>query len=98
DPGRDGLAVADRDAAADEGVDVLGLPGRSGLAGADGPDRLVGHHRPGRLVRRELAKRALELALHDLEGPVRLALGEGLAHAGDGDEAMVEGGPGLPAH
>ena len=52
DPGGRRLAERLDEPAADERVDRLGLLGRGGEARADRPDRLIGQHGAGHLLRR----------------------------------------------
>src|SRR5438876_5752905 len=96
--GRRRLSVGAGDALADDGVDLLGLGGSGGAAGADGPHRLVGDEDAAGLVEGEGTQRALELPLHDLQGPVGLALGQRLADADDGRQALIDSRPHLSRH
>ena len=70
--------------ALDERVRLLGDLGRRGLAGADRPDRLVGDDEV------VLGLEHRDLATQDVLGLPRLALGLGLAHAGDHGQARIE--------
>ena len=64
-------------------MDLLGLFRGGHLAGADGPDRLVGDHDRRHLLGRQPGQRAVELAPDDLRGLARLALGQQFADADD---------------
>src|SRR5271157_3065457 len=57
-PGGGRLAERLDEPAADEGMDRLCLVARGRQARADGPDRLIGQHGAGHLLRREPRKRA----------------------------------------
>ncbi len=80
-------------AAADEGVHLLGLPGGGGEAGADGPDRLIGQDQLLAGEGAQVGQALLQLLPHPGQGLLRLALLEGLADTADGAEA---GAPGRP--
>ena len=58
---RDLGAVELGDPATDRRADLLGVLGRSDLAGTDRPYRLIGDHELGDLLRREAGERTLEL-------------------------------------
>ncbi|EPY42088.1 triosephosphate isomerase (TIM) [Angomonas deanei] len=77
--------------ATDDGVHLLRLLGGGDLAGADGPDGLVGEHNlaPGLLG--ELGGDRLDLSEDHLRGLARLALLQGLANAGDHVETLLVG-------
>src|SRR5690606_37417807 len=76
------------EAGADHGVDLLRLLGAGDLAGADGPDGLVGDDALARLVGEE-SEEGVELPADDLERLAALSLVEGLTDADDGDEALA---------
>ena len=78
---------------ADHGVDLLGLLGGGDLAGADGPDGLVGDDDAAPVG--DLGLEGGELAGDVLEGLSRLALLQGLAAAPDDAEPGVGGVLGL---
>jgi hypothetical protein len=77
----------------DGGVDVLGLGGGGDLAGADGPDGLVGDDDLGPVG--ELGLERGELLADDVDGGAGLALLEALAAAPDDADAVVGGVLGL---
>ena len=64
----------------------------SGLAGADGPDRLIGDYRVLECVNAVLIDYGLDLGVNDLIGLACLELLEGLADAENGPEACCLGG------
>ena len=71
-------------------VRLLRHLGRGGLPGADRPDRLVGDHEV--VVGLEHA----DLAAEDVVGLARLALGQGLADAGDHVQPALQRGAAAP--
>jgi hypothetical protein len=83
---------------ADGLVDLLGLLDGGDLAGADGPDGLVGNNNALPVGRGELRGEGGELALNDGNGLAGLALGERLATAPDDAHAAVNGELGLGSH
>ncbi len=88
------LAVQLADDLADDGADLVGLLGGSGLAGADGPDGLIGDDDVLQLVSGHAGQRDLDLHTDQLLGDALLALVEALAHADDGLQAAVQSGRG----
>jgi len=76
-------------------VDLLGLGAGGRLAGADGPDGLVGENGRLHLIGRQTGEAAADLGLNDLLGDVSLAFGEGFTHADDGDQVVRVGVGGL---
>ena len=83
---RDASAAAlRRSHAADRGVDLLGFGRPGDLAGADGPDGLVGDGDVP-VTLRDVVEKGADLTLDDLERVAALALGQRLADAHDGDE------------
>ena len=80
---------------ADGAADLLGVIGRGGLAGADGPDGLVGDDVLGGV--RDLQALGVGLDLVHDKVNVRAGLADlkGLAAAGDGDDAVGHEGLGL---
>jgi len=81
---------------AQDGVHGLGLLGRGGFAGADGPDGLVGHDDLADAVAIQMDHGG-ELTLDDFFGATGVSLGEGFAHAHDGGDACGERALGLVA-
>lgn len=79
---------------ADSSVDLLGLLGGGDLAGADGPDGLVGDDDLGP-VRADLGLEGGELLGDDVDGLAGLTLLERLATAPDDADAVVGGVLGL---
>jgi hypothetical protein len=90
---RSGLADLLGEVFADGGVHLLGLLGAGDLAGANGPDGLVGNDDLAPVL--DLLGDGAELVGDDLDGLVGLSLLEGLANAENNAEAVVEGGLGL---
>lgn len=78
---------------ADGLVDLLGLLGCGDLAGADGPDGLVGNNDLAPVG--DLGAQSLELAADDLDGLASLALLQALAAAPDDAQAVLGGVLGL---
>lgn len=78
---------------ADGLVDLLGLLGGGDLAGANGPDGLVGNDNLGPVG--DLGLEGSELLADDLDGLAGLALLEGLAAAPDDADAVLGGVLGL---
>jgi len=72
-------------------MDFLGLFGRGDLAGADGPDRLVGDHDLAHLLGRKPGQRAVELAADHFGGLARLALLQQLPDADDRRQPGCQG-------
>ena len=68
---------------------------RRGLAGTDGPDRLVGDDRLGQRRDADARDHGLELARHDLRRDVGFALRQRLADADDRRQARRQRGGGL---
>ena len=95
DAGLVGNLVADRrlEPLADGLVNLLGLLSGGNLAGANGPDGLVGNDNLGPVA--DLGLEGLELLADDLDGLARLALLEGLTAAPDDADAVVGGVLGL---
>ena len=81
------LAVQLADDLADSGADLLGLISGSSLAGADGPDGLVGDDNILQLVSGHAIQRDLDLHTDQLLGHALLTLVEALADADDGLQA-----------
>ena len=73
-------------------MDVFGLVGGGGFAGADGPDGFVGDDDLRDLFGGEVVEAGVDLAGDDGGDLVGFALDEGLADAHDWDEVVVEGG------
>lgn len=78
---------------ANRGMDLLRLLGAGNLAGANGPDGLVGHDDLAPVG--DLVLDGLELAGDNVDGEARLALLERLAAAEDDADAAVERSLGL---
>lgn len=78
---------------ADGGVDLLGLLSAGDLAGADGPDGLVGNDDLAPVL--DLLGDSAELVGNDVDSLVGLSLLEGLANAENNTESVVESGLGL---
>ena len=76
----------------------LGDLRRGRLAGADGPDGLVGHGHPAGVLGLQQHQPLSQLPGEHLFGLPRFALGLGLAHAHDGQQAVVERGVDLLLH
>ena len=76
-------------------MDLFRLRGGRGLAGADGPDGLVGDHHVLHIFGGEVVQDGLRLLGHDVEVLAGLALIEALAHAEDDLQARFEGEFGL---
>jgi hypothetical protein len=76
-------------------VDILSLLSGGDLAGADGPDGLVGNDNLAPVVAGDVGLQGLELGADDLDGLARLALLEGLTAAPDDLEALLNGPLGL---
>lgn len=74
-------------------MDLLGLLGGGDLAGANGPDGLVGDDNLGPVG--DLGLEGLELLADDLDGLAGLALLEGLAAAPDDADTVLDGVGGL---
>lgn len=74
-------------------MDLLGLLSAGDLAGADGPDRLVGNDDLAPVL--DLLGDGAELVGDDVDGLVGLSLLEGLTNAENNTESVVEGGLGL---
>src|SRR5699024_5769407 len=99
-----GAAVEDPDASgdllpsqlserlADRGADLLRIRGGGDLAGADGPDGLVGEHDLGELFPTEAGKRCLELVDDVAHVLGRLTNLQRLADADDRGQTMLERG------
>ena len=75
---------------------LLRLLGRGGLAGADGPDGLVGHHDLADAVAVDV-DHGRQLALDDVLGRAGFALGQRLADADDGRDARASAALALSA-
>jgi hypothetical protein len=90
---RSGLADLLGEVLTDGGVDLLSLLSAGDLAGANGPDGLVGNDNLAPVL--DLLGDSAELVGDDLDGLVGLSLLEGLANAENNAEAVVEGGLGL---
>lgn len=90
---RSGLADLLGEVLADGGVNLLGLLSAGDLAGADGPDGLVGNDDLAPVL--DLLGDGAELVGDDFDGLVGLSLLEGLTNAENNTEAVVEGGLGL---
>ena len=69
--------------AADASMDLLCLLCRGGLAGTDGPYRLIGDDDIGHILGRELVEDVHNLFLDDIEMPSFFPLGQVLAYAED---------------
>ncbi|SPQ22851.1 8f06b728-0bcb-4c77-b950-6ad28b6375f7 [Thermothielavioides terrestris] len=100
DPGLVGDRVAELgpEPLADGLVHLLGLLDGGDLAGADGPDGLVGDHDLLPVGGRELGGEGGQLALDDRDRVAGLALLERLAAAPDDADAALDGGLGLGRH
>ena len=72
-----------RQAAADEGMDVLRLLGRRVAARADGPDRFIGQDRFFHLFFAQPGQTALQLSGDDTFGLAGFAFGERFAYTND---------------
>ena len=83
DGGRRVLGPGLGDPAADRGADLLRVVGGGDLAGADRPDRLVGHHQGAHLIGAQTGQRAVELGQRVLDVPALLTDLEALADAHD---------------
>src|SRR6202171_272885 len=83
---------------ADLPVHFLRLAGGGGLAGADGPDRLVREGQLADLLGGQSRERAAHLSRDDFPGAVGLALLQRFTHADDGVQAGLEGGLDLLVH
>ena len=90
---RSGLADLLGEVLADGGVNLLGLLSAGDLAGADGPDGLVGNDDLAPVL--DLLGDSAELVGNDVDGLVGLSLLEGLANAENNTESVVESGLGL---
>src|SRR5262249_52115858 len=75
---------------------LLSLPGGGALAGADGPDRLVGDRHVTDLLRGQAGQRGGQLALQDGPGPPLLPLLPCLPDAEDRPQPSGEGRARLP--
>ena len=75
---------------ADEGADLSGLLGGSGLAGADGPHRLIGDHALPQLLRGHAGQGGLDLQRDQLHGDAQLPLLQRLTHADDGVQTRLQ--------
>ena len=71
-------------------MNLLDISGCRGQAGADRPDRLIGHHQI--VGARRIRQRAVELPAADVEGLPGIALVLGFADADDRGEAGAPGG------
>ncbi len=91
-------AQAAGDLAADEQVGFGCHLGRGGLAGADGPDGLVGDDDIFRVFRSDTDKGKRDLLAQDFVGVSSFALGEDFADADDGRELVLERGGQLFVH
>ena len=83
---------------ADKGVGFLGLRGRGGATGADGPDGFISNDRVEHPFGVESGQAAAELLGQNLVMTVGVALLEGFADAKDGAEAGGVGGFDLFVH
>ena len=87
---------------ADDGADGLahlaGLLGGGSLAGADGPQGLIGDDHVAHLVGGHAGQGALHLIGDELHGHAQLPLLQALAHTHNGVEAGVDGGVNLLVH
>ena len=90
---RSGLADLLSEVLTDGGVDLLSLLSGGDLAGADGPDGLVGNDNLAPVL--DLLGDSAELVGNDIDGLVGLSLLKGLANAENDTESVVEGGLGL---
>ena len=88
---RDGLVEEAGEDFADVGVDLLGLGRRGGLAGADGPDGLIGDDDLLHVLGGEVLEDGLGLGGANGEVLAGLALVEVLADAEDDAETRLEG-------
>src|SRR5512139_2101213 len=95
--GRD-TSIERRHPPANEGMDLLRLLWSRRTAGADGPDRLVGHHRAGQGRGARQRQHGVELARHDGLGLAGVTLRQLLAHAEHGREAARLGHRELARH
>ena len=86
------LAVDLADDLADLSADLLGLLGGGGLAGADGPDRLIGDDDICHLLGGDITQGDLGLHPDQLFGDALLTLLQALAHADDDLQAGVQSG------
>lgn len=85
---RSGLADLLGEVLADGGVNLLGLLSAGDLAGADGPDGLVGNDDLAPVL--DLLGDGTELVGNDVDGLVGLSLLKGLANAENNAESVVE--------
>ena len=90
-PGHPGAELL-ADDGADVGADLAGLFGGGGLAGADGPDGLIGDDHAAHLVLGQAGQGGLHLIGDQLLGDAQLPLTQALAHADDGLQAGLQGG------
>ena len=74
------------------GAHSASLLGSGGLAGADGPDGLVGDDHAAHLALSQASQSDLHLIGDQLLGDVQLALLQALAHAHDGTQTGLQGG------
>src|SRR5699024_10208169 len=93
-----GLAVQLADHLADLGADLLGLVCGRGLAGADGPDGLVGDDHVGHLLGGGVPQGDLGLHPDQLLGDALYPLRQAVVDAADGLQAGVQGGQGPLVH
>ena len=78
--------------AADGPADLPGLLRGGGVAGADGPDGLIGDDDPAHILRGDPGQGCLELVGDELHGHAQLPLVLVLTHAENGAEPGAEGG------
>ena len=83
---------------ADFVMDLVGLFRGGHLAGANGPDGLVGDDQLGDLLLGKALQGATHLGLDHGHGFLGLALGEGFPHADDGPQVIADGGHRLGGH
>ena len=69
------------DGSTDVGADLAGLLSSGGLAGADGPDGLIGDDAAAQFLSRDTVQSALDLQSDPLVGDAGFALLQALAHA-----------------
>lgn len=83
---------------ADSGVDLLGLLGGSDLAGADGPDGLIGNDDLLPLLLGKVLGDSSKLPSNDVDGFASLTLLQGLTNAKDDVQATINGSLGLASN
>ena len=83
---------------ADEGAPLRRLLRRGGLAGADGPHRLIGDDALAQLLGGHTGQRGLDLQGDQLHGDAQLPLLQRLAHADDGVQTGLQCGQHLAVY